>query len=408
MALRDMPSRLRAALAMDSALRVHLEHAANEILTGVKKDARENSARQPEVYTAARTEARVVAVNNGFKLDRTKRWATNSPGFKLLVKAIVDSDTVKPSLTLPGVGRPILPPTTLGVLLRKRGAPRLTPLGNPSTSSVSAPMFAGSSFNSIASTLVTIVDEQLDMVKPSDSDRDRWFGEICTAVCLQLNIHFIPWSPDTQGSNTPRKPAVWNQYIIIGQALSPSTASQSSIASQPPPSSVGVSQTVPAAILFGQPWSPGSMSLLFLPTHLSISRVPDDIDVGFEELSSIARLPGGIMVQGYDWVRASYSRKEKVHHLAVITAWFLSRLAPGYQLQKPPADAEPGTMPLFTFDCISRRHPTSDGPAAFGLWLMYLMNMLCEDSPVRQRMIQKKKKNVGEDWVDPMSVWSSF
>jgi len=396
---------------MDSALRIHLDHAANEILEGVKNDARANAARQPEIYTAARTETRLTAVNNWFKLDVSRKWATNSPGFKLLVKAIIDPDTSLTTHTLPGVSRPILPPTTLGVLLRKRGAQRLTPFGNPATSAVSAPMFSGSSFNSIASTLVTIVANQFDMVNPKNEDLDRWFGEICSAVCIQLNINFIPWSPDTQNANSPRKPAVWNQFIIIGQAPPPAGVSESPLATLPPPTSAGASSaavTMPSAAIFGQPWSPGSLSLLFLPTHLTISRVPDDIDVGYQDLSAKATTPNSIITLGYNWARASYNRRNKVHQLAFITAWLLSRLAPGYQLQKPPPEAPAGTMPLFTSDRLNRRLPVSDGPTAFGLWFIYLMNMLCEESPVRIRMIRKKTKNVGADWVDPMSMCSMF
>ena len=351
--LRDTPSRLRASLALDAAFRVHLGHAATAIMEGVKKHARDNAARQPEVYTSARTDARLKAADDWFKLDTHQRWATNSPGFRLLVKAVVDPDPNQQTSTLPGVKRPTLPPTTLGVLLRKRGTPRLTPLGHPASAAVSAPMFAGSSFSSIASTLVTIVANQLDVVNPTDQDLDRWFGEICSYVCIQLNINFIPWSPDTQSANTPRKPAVWDQYIIVGKMAPPSTCSvESSLATQPPPAVASSSSSLatPSAAIFGQPWSPGSMSLLFLPTHLLISRVPDDIDAGFENLSALARRPGSIIAEGYTWAKNSYMRTNKVHHLALITAWFLSRLAPGYQLEKPPADAPVGTMPLFTSD----------------------------------------------------------
>jgi hypothetical protein len=274
-------------------------------------------------------------------------------------------------------------------------------------------MFAGSSFNSIASTLVTIVANELDIVSPSDTDLDRWFGETCAAVCSQLSINFLPWSPDAQNANAPRKPAVWNQYIIIGQAPPPSTTAQSSLASLPPSASAGPSNSsqVASPIPFGQPWSPGSMSILFLASYLSVPRVPDDIDIGFLNLSSAAQLPTSVIAQGYSWVQGAYNRKNKIHHLCLIVAWFLSRLAPGYQLQKPPADAPAGTLPPFTSDRVKRRFPVSDGPAACGLWLIYLMNMLCEDSPVRQRMIRKKTRNVGADWVDAMSgssLLSSF
>ena len=86
---------------------------------------------------------------------------------------------------LPGVKHPTLPPTTLGVSLRKHGTPRLNPLGHPASAAVSTPMFAGSLFSSIASTLVTIVANQLDVVNPTDQDLDHWFGEICSYVCIQ-------------------------------------------------------------------------------------------------------------------------------------------------------------------------------------------------------------------------------
>jgi hypothetical protein len=376
-------------------------------MEGVRKHARANALAQPEIYTTSRTNARLAAANNWFKLDVTKRWTTASPGFNLLVKAIVDPDAIGPSHTLPGVSRPILPPTTLGILIRKRGAPRLTPLGNAASAAASAPMFAGSSFSSIASTLVTIVAQQLDIVNPSEQDLDRWFGETCSAVCSQLRINFIPWSPDAQNANAPRRSAVWNQYIIIGQAPPPAATSQSALASLPPSTPAGSSSN-PALSLstatFGQPWSPGSLSLLLLPSHLLIMRVPDDIATGFDALSTNATLPDSIITRAYDWARASYTHKNKIHHLSLITAWFMARLAPGYQLQKPAPDAPTGTMPVFTSDRVNRRYPVSDGPTAFGLWLIYLMNMLCDDSPVRMRMIHKKSKNVGPDWVDPMSM----
>jgi hypothetical protein len=336
------------------------------------------------------------------------KWSLVGARYSSLVTAISGGSSGGHRGSLPGFKRTAVPPFLIGQMLFLKGSRRLTPTGRTPTIAASPPFFHHGTFNSLLPFFVELVTNQMQMENPSEDLRKQWMGEIAGYVLKRMRIDFLPWSTGEPAATDQW--ARWNSFIMLTGAAVPSTPivhfidddSEEEVDVGEGLSAPGPSSGPTTGATLTSAWSPSTLPLLQLPMHIGVHHIPAEV----ARLHNEATCGTPIVSSCYMWVRESYNKNNKVHHLALIMSWVFTKMAPSYMLVRN-SGAHP---PAWTSTTNSVRRPYGPGMYSFGWWFIFILSVLDEGSPLRVRMSEvghgKRRTPFGADWVDFMSEWN--
>lgn len=302
-------------------------------------------------------------------------------------------------------------------MLYLKGSRPLTPTGRTPTLPASPPFFHQGAFNQLLPFFVKLVTSQMEIAVPTEDLKKQWMGEIAALVLKRMRIDFLPWSPGERP--TPDGWARWNSFVMLSGAgpshpvrhhviiiddLSeeeidvggglPAAGGLSSAAGSSSVTTLGATQT--------NAWSPSTLPLLQLRSHLGVHHIPTEI----ARLQADATSSPPIVRACYLFLVEHYDKNNKVHHLALIMSWVFCKMAPCYMLQARKGSGHV-TAPAWSSEPNSVRRPYGPGVEGFGWWFIFILSVLDENSPLRVRMLAagqgKRRSPFGADWVDNMS-----
>ena len=415
--LKSTPGRYRAALAFQLGIQLLLRDAENAISDGIHDEVR---ASITQFGPTSQTNDRIANLNTWIQADGFhKKFSHFSPQFPQLVHAITNTLPAPGHRSpLPGINRTPISPHVIGRSLFAKANRSPTPSGRPRIMS-GAPLFKGGSFNRILQSLIQMVCNQISYANPSDEEKKAFVGDTAVTVFNHFRITVLPWSDAQSGSDSAN--AVFNSWITIASSSQPSSSSShkkthltiisddemdldmnmdDNTSLRPGPSSQSAIRQRNQPPPFVDSWIPSSLSLLELPTLLSVTLRPDEL----EHISSEVLVMKDVIQENYHWAYSAYSAHNPIHKLAFIIASVLSRMAPTYMVVTK--SAQRNQPPPWTDTRSSTRRPLLSGSICFGWWLTYLIIMLDSTSPLRRNVHTtpgSRRVILGADWADTMS-----
>jgi len=253
-----------------------------------------------------------------------------------------------------------------------------------------APLVRSGKFQSILPTMIVALDRRAPVApegQETDSFRAQWIAGLFDTLFPTLHIEFLPWKAigaDIRGL------AVFDSYVNCmgssqrGQQITRSTQGESPAVSD----------------RLGGVWTVANKSLRDLSDYMFHARLPSDVVYPQTEKE--------IWTDLRDWANAiRYNPSNIHHHLALIVALFMNRLAPYCQL---PSNVRSVTLSggqtyfdaIRCIDWVSGKRGQPPGGATFGVWYLWILAFIEPSSPLRERL--DTQATLGDDLMDTFST----
>ena len=351
-------------------------------------DSARRNAEDPLEYDEAWVRNRQKLLNSWAETKHP--WSFTDPAHKAFVSVITGKIGAGESHgeRLPGLGQ------SIQVSCAEVGKMILSQFKRDTkTVRAAAPLVRSGKFQSILPTMIVALDRHAPVApdgQEADAFRAEWVASLFNTLFPSLQIEFLPWKAIGADS---RGLAVFNSYV---NCMGTSQRRQQITLSQTP--TQGESSAISDRL--GGAWTVANKSLRDLSSYMFHARLPSDVEYPQAGKEIWTELRG--------WVNGiRYTPSNLHHHLALIIALFMNRLAPHCQLPSTTRSVTLSGGQTF-FDAIrgipwvpgKRGQPP--GGATFGVWYLWILALIEPSSPLRERL--NIQNTLGDDLMDTFST----
>jgi hypothetical protein len=290
------------------SLNVLLLDFIRAIQEGVEADSHRRHLQNPTDYPHRWVSARTQRLDQWSSSDEP--WSMAGSHFSSLIQALT-GDLRSSQLRLPGLD------VNAQIAVKHVWCALAKRIHSDDTSvSAGPPLVRQGAFQTILPTVYHLITSLAPY--PEEDSKVEWFANAFQIVMQVRKVEFLPWKRDTAPSHT----YVTSDTFIncMGQPTVASTSSSSQ------PSTSSSSSQVQITPQLGGTWMVSNHSLRSLMSYAFHTRLPSDLTA-----STWPRSPQPIIRETVQWIETNYNQANPLHHLSLLAALFISRLAPFYQ-----------------------------------------------------------------------------